>query len=1192
MPKYNKEQQAAIDLRGKTILVSAPAGSGKTRILVARLISLIINDHYSVNEFLVLTFTKAAGNEMRQRLNISLHEEALRPYDEKTIEHIEKQIQLLPHAYITTFDSFCKTLLEKYGYLIGIMPGFKVNPSPNLIKNQALEACLEKWVKEESFRDYAYRHNSKNNFDDLKELLMNLQNTTNSFVDFHHFLDEVHDKYYSFDEFGNQSILEGITRLYREVCLKSLSSYNILYLFCERNDISYFFETEEDATKPAPADALYDYFSGLYEALKQPLTFDTLQSLLSQKIVMSSIKWKELDADDTVKKTYTKLKANVTEPLNRMKKSLSISSLEEFKSLLDYSFQDITFLLGKNGLLDQFNLAYSQIKKERNELDFHDLEEYATKLLSDDFPVIERLNHTLKEIMIDEYQDTNEIQENLVTKIAHYDQEIPMFMVGDMKQSIYRFRQADPSIFQYKFDTFTKLEDMTENDTCIRIDLKYNYRSEKVVLDSVNYIFDSIMDTQVGGLEYIHGDNAILRYDFDAKGTTLSELEKNHDFDTDILLSFYDDLDSLSYRITHPHAKKEDLSKQELEAHMIAQKIIQMRKENHYDYHDFAVLMRSTTEFITYKKVFERYHIPANITLSGGLFESNEVISMITLLKALVNPYDDIAMLSVLHNHFLFSHFTENEILELRDDEEPLYINLTHHNSPKVEHFLEVFEILRSDAKKLSPYETLKRCLKETDYQAFVSQLMNGEQRSANLDILLETFRTNKEYPYLKDYLELLDSSIDQAPGFIASDENDAVEFMTIHKSKGLQFPVVFVSSLHKKFNSADESAPIIISQHHGIASYVSALEQSMYGSIVCKYDHPYSQMLRKLIHQETINEEMRILYVALTRAEKKLILTGTIQDEEDIVSIARQVKANDTDPTIKQGDGVVYNLMMRSVNNYLSWILMAVLRNHDFQKELIRYIPGIGHYLLLQRSSFKELDNPDTSLARFHCTIRHSQDIINHIPQYAKITLSDQFEAYKKYYDYQYSYPVLPRSEAVTSMEEMKADNTHFDFKSEDSTYLATDKGTLVHNVLSYFNFKDDNPEKLIQYLYQKQMFDQEGFTILENYLPHFHAFMASDIYHLISQSQKIYQEKSFRYKDEKGQIINGIFDLVFITENDVYVLDYKTDRVSSDNSEDDLKALHHTQLSYYSKVLKEIFHKDVHAIVYYLHIDKAIYL
>ena len=1176
MPKYNKEQQAAIDLRGKTILVSAPAGSGKTRILVARLISLIVNDHYSMDQFLVLTFTKAAGNEMKQRLNVSLHEEALANHDEETLRHIQEQIQLLPHAYITTFDSFCKTLLEKYGYLIGVMPGFKVNPSPDLIKDQVLDQCLEKWIEDPRFQDYASRHNTKNDFDELKQTLIDFQNITNSFVDFHQFLDQVHEKYYNPKFFGEKPILDGMAKLYQDCCIKSLSAYNILYRFCEKHDITYFFETDENAKHPAPATALYDYYSDLYNALNKPFSFDILNGLVSHKIEMSSIKWSELGVDDSVKKQYTKLKADVTEPLKKLQKYFSFT--DKFHEYLTFSYEDIYYLLGKNGLLDQFNQAYKETKKARNELDFHDLEEYATRLLQEDQPVVERLNHTLKEIMVDEYQDTNQIQENLVLKIANYDKEIPMFMVGDMKQSIYRFRQADPSIFQHKFDTFTKLEEMTEYDTNIRIDLKYNYRSEKVVLDSVNYIFDCIMDTAVGGLEYIHGDNAILRYDYDAKGTTLSELKKNHDFDTDVLISLYNN--------------QEEYTKSEVEAHMVAQKIIQMRQVTDYKYHDFAVLMRATTEFITYKKVFERYHIPVNITLSTGLFESNEVISIMTLLKALVNPYDDIAMLSVLHNNFLFSHFTENELLEIRDADDPLYINLTHHTNNKVLHFLEVFDDLRNTAMTSSPYETLKKCLKETGYQAFVSQLMNGEQRSANLDILLETFRTNEEYPYLKDYLELLDSSSSQAPGFIASDENDAVEFMTIHKSKGLQFPVVFVSAMQKKFNNSDEKADIIISQHDGVAGSVARKEKSPFGKILCKYEHPYLKMLKLLIRQETVNEEMRILYVALTRAEKKLILTGTIKDEEEIISIARKVQANDTDPTLTKGHGVVYNLAMRSTNNYLSWVLMALLRHPNFQKDIRQFIPEISPYLSLDRSSFEELENDDTYLARFHCVIQDSSETINKIPAYAKTKIENQYRAYKKYYDFEYPYPVEPRSIAVTSMEEMKNDDTHFDFSNEETHYLATDRGTLVHNLLSYFNFKDDDPQELIESLHKNQMFDEEGLKVLNNYLPHINDFINSDTYQLIKDADRIYQEKQFRYKDENGLIINGIFDLVFIKDNKVYVLDYKTDRVSKDNSDETLKDLHRTQLSYYSKVLKEVFHTDVQPIIYYLHINKAIYL
>lgn len=270
----------------------------------------------------------------------------------------------------------------------------------------------------------------------------------------------------------------------------------------------------------------------------------------------------------------------------------------------------------------------------------------------------------------------------------------------------------------------------------------------------------------------------------------------------------------------------------------------------------------------------------------------------------------------------------------------------------------------------------------------------------------------------------------------------------------------------------------------------------------------------------------------------------------------------------------------------------MALLRHKDFQNDIKILIPEIRPYLSLDRSSFKELENKDTQLARFHCTILDSSETVQRIPPYAKIKADNQYRAYKKYYDFEYPYPTEPRSIAVTSMEEVKNDETHFDFSNEGTHYLATDRGTLVHNLLSYFNFKEDNPQELIQSLYSNQMFDEEGLKVLNNYLPHINDFINSDTYQLIKDADQIYQEKQFRYKDENGLIINGIFDLVFIKDNKVYVLDYKTDKVSKDNSEEVLKELHRTQLSYYSKVLKEVFHTDVQPIVYYLHINKAIYL
>ena len=1168
MPKYNKEQQAAIDIRNRSILVSAPAGSGKTRILVARIADLIVKDHYDISEFLVLTFTDAAGQEMKQRLNDTLHDILATTNDPSLQKHIAKSLAQLPHAYITTFDSFCKALLEKYGYLVNVMPGFEVNATPRLMQSEVLDECFKEWIKDPRFKDYASRHNLKNSFDDFKQTLYSFLDKTNAFVDFHDFLETIHDRYYLFDDFTDSKIFTLMVDLYKEAYKKALSHFNVLSLYAEKHHIDDFFVGSEE--KPSSADSLLNFIDDHLKTLNMPITSDVFFSLLKDKPEKSTtIKWKDLGIEDDIKKQFNSLKDKVLKPIKELEKSLHIDNMEDFKCILHDSYNDLLFLLGKDGLLDQFQQAYDQKKKDVNQLDFHDLEAYATLLLNDEYPVVEKLNHSLKEIMIDEYQDTNQIQENLVGRIAHYDKEIPLFMVGDMKQAIYRFRQADPSIFSKKFETFTKLDDMQDEDKNIRIDLKYNYRSQKCVLDSINYIFDSLMDKDVGGLDYIYGENAILRYDFSVKNEPpLEKLKEMHCYDSEVLLA-----------MTHDDHR---YSKSEFEAHMVAQKIIKMKEEG-YDFKDFAVLMRNASDFITYKKIFEQYHIASNVTLSKGLLASNEVKSLVAMMKALYDPYDDIALLSVLRNRFLFSYFDENTLLSIKQ-EGSLYESLKASDHPKAIHFLEVFHKLREDALKQSPYTTLKEILSYSDYHCFVSSLINGEQRSANIDALLELVRTNSQFVYLKDFIDFIEADNEAAPGCIASDNVDAVSFMTIHKSKGLQFKVVFVSGLQHQFNKSDEQSLILLDKSKGIASTLRAYQDTpSYGPVLCEFSNPYRDVISKYIHKEALNEEMRILYVALTRAEDKLILTGVLKDTSTITQLAREVKANDSDPNHKRGHSVVYNLNMRQKNNYLDWILMALLRHPDFVEDLKKYKPDFS--LKLSRSSFKELQNEDTQLARFHLSIHNSEDIANAIPSYVKKEVENHYDRYQKYYDYIYPYEDQNRSVAVTTLQKQE---DHAILDLNDYVNNAASLGTLVHTILSYLTFKDDHLDQLLQSLKDKHFFNENDYKRITDYKHHLEDFINSDLYQMISSSSTIYKEKSFRYK--KDQIINGIFDLVFIKDDHVYVVDYKTDHITKRNTVADLIEKHRVQLELYKEVLSHYFKKEVTGYVYYLETNQMV--
>lgn len=1187
MSSFNKEQEQAIMTRGKTILVSAPAGSGKTRILVERMRRLIEEDRYEIDNFLVLTFTDAAGKEMKQRLSLQLHEDLANfSIDQETKAHIERQLLKLPQSYMTTFDSFCKALLEKYGYLVGVMPGFEVNASPELIQSTVLDQCFDKWIVNPKFRDYIRRHNLKNNFDDLKKTLINYNASTGSYVNFQETLQEFYNTYYHIDDFSSSPIFDLLVRSYKDAFEDALSNYNTLENYCSKENFECFFTGNEK--KVSIAESLSTYLMSHVDAFKHRLTYDTFLSLLKDKPAPSAnMAWKDmgLESGDEKRKRYDDLKKRVMAPINDLKDIIWIKDLNEFEELLNLSFQDIQFLLGKGGLLESFQSAYLEEKKRLNQLDFHDLEEYATKLLSDDLPVLKTINASLKEIMLDEYQDTNQIQENLVLKLAGqaHDcqglQVVPMFMVGDMKQSIYRFRQADPRIFKEKFDTYVPYENATEQDKFIRIDLKHNYRSEKAVLDSINYIFDCIMDNEIGGLEYFNDPNALLRYDYVVKKKSLEELSQIHDYDSEVMIGFSE--------------KTKEYTKSELEAHMIASKIIKMHEEEGYEFKDFAILMRNTTDFITYKKIFENYGIPANITLSKGLFDSNEAISLIALMKALINPNDDIAMASVLHNNFVFSHFDENELLAMRDQSEQpesLYEDVKKAGTYKSECFIDTFENLRKIALTSSPYDTLIAALEASRYQDFVSSLINGEQRSSNIDTLVELARSSDEYRYLEDFVDFVDSGVQKSPGKIASDESNAVEFMTIHKSKGLQFKVVFLSNMQHKFNTADETSYILMDQANGIASkYRQFRETDEFGNVLVEYENPYRNLIGKAIHKEAIDEEMRILYVALTRAEKKLVMTAVIDDETRLIDLAAKVQANESDPNRASNNTVIFNNHLRKVNCFFDWIMMALMRHPDIENDLKSYIPAITPNLDLRRTGFKKLNNEETALARFHLEIKSLTEITSTISQKQTLDAIDQYHQVQDYYNYVYPYQDKERSIAVTKLQAL-ADEAGFEHLESQSSRRedALSLGTLVHNVLYYCPFDETDFTTLIARLKDEGMFTDDEYQLIHQYQHHLDDFRESDVYKIIAKST-FYKEKPFRYFNGE-QVINGIFDIVFIHEGDVYVLDYKTDHITSSNSYKKLQDKHRIQLETYKEILTKQFHKPVKGYVYYLETNQMI--
>lgn len=1197
---FNEGQLKAINQRNSSILVSAPAGSGKTKILVTRIVELL-KEGYSINDFLVVTFTEAAGNEMKQRLNEELNDLISNKNEDINYQHIEQQIQDLPNAYITNFHGFCSLLLKKYGYLVDVMPGFEINSDPKSIKKEILKECIEQWVLDEDYKEFFSLYFPGYQFDAFENILLMIDELSHSIDHFYQFVEEIHQSCYeslstSLEEWPLFSRLKD---LFLSEAYESMNKLSELLYYAQENNLVDFYDrpdeqTEKNQLLKIPYESFYDYLDFIITSLNKNITYDTFYSIVTSKPEKAyNMNWKEVDED--VKKTFNKLKTDVLSSFQKAVSSYLDKSVEEFIEKMKISYQAIEKLMAKGELLDQFQYQYSLKKKELNQLDFADLEKFTHQLLEPQYGIVQKLNNRLKEIMVDEYQDTNQIQESLLLKIAHGKKEIPLFMVGDMKQSIYRFRQADPQIFLNKYNTFSLSEDDCLKTKTKRIDLVFNYRSCKIVLDSINYIFNAIMDRSIGGLEYYLDESARLNYDYVGKenGKKKEARErffKDRHLSTELLIDVYQ--------------PKSPLEKDQYEAHMVAQKILKLKEEFRLNdkpisYKDIVVLMRSTPSFITFKKVFDSYHIPNHIVLSQGLLSSNEIITTITALKAIANPYDDVSLLSLLTAPFTFSSINENIIATTRINkkDQSLYDCLLESSDPLILSFIETYHELREYSYSHSPYDLLLELEKRSEYPLFVSHLINGQQRKANLDLFHEIIKNiQTEYPYLKDVLEILEHSSDYAPGSLASDNNDAVEFMTIHKSKGLEFPIVFVCNMHKKFNTQDSKERLIIDKQLGFALKPRVrMSNDHLKDIIVEYENPYRNMIAKTLLNESINEEMRILYVALTRASSKLIMTGVIKDMKEIVDIQQKLLVDQMPDIYKRQDAknVLLYDRLRKTNNYLYWVLSAVLRHPDIIHQCMT-IPELKERAMKLKSYHLERYNTfdSTEHAMFDLMITNDQKIEENIPPYSYNQTSLGNELQEKYDQYVYPYDLsLNKTIAVTSMIECPNDHL-FDLPNEkdDSIIKATDKGTLIHLLMSYFSFDGhDDIYSIISLLKKENLIDDDGERVLLDYAYHFDCFIKSDCYQMICKANHIYKEKAFSYND-KGNIVHGIFDLVFVYNQQIYVLDYKSDRLNKNTSHQSLIDKHHFQLNYYKKVLKEYFHQDIQAIVYYFHLDKYV--
>ena len=817
MPKFTEEQQLAIDMEGTNILVSAGAGSGKTAVLTERVLRKL-KEGTHINELLILTFTNKAALEMKERVRKKLKENEL--IDE---------LDLLDSSYITTFDAYSLALVKKYADTIHLSSNITIAESSIL-------DLAKKEILDEIFLDYYDK--CPNDFlnlitkfclkDDktIKKRILELDSTLDLKLSKDEFIDNYISKYYS-DE-----VIDNYIKEYLE--LLSKKKENIIDLY-------------EEVRSVASDKYLNDLDVAFKPFVDSDTTYQSMRDNLVEKLPTSR-KGKE----DVSKESLENLKTL----LNEFKDLVIYESIDDIKTSIIKTKEYISIILE---LVKELDKRFTLYKKENNYYTFMDIEKLAITLVRDNLEIREEAGNSFKEILIDEYQDTNDIQETFISYIAHDN----VYMVGDIKQSIYRFRNANPSIFKDKYDNYKK-----EVGGRV-IDLAKNFRSRKEVLDDINLFFSHIMDDYLGEADYNNGHAMIfgnMTYEGSAKTTNNNYLD----------IYNYDEKDK-SY------------SKLEKEAFIIANDIKEKINSKYlvYDkdedslreieYRDFVILLDRATDFTTYKQVFEYLGLP--ITLyedekTSGSTDLYLLKNFFIMAKSIItNNYDSkfcLAFTSISRS-FLFS-YTDDEIYQC-------LVNNTYKDTSVFKLFKEVLE----NIDELTPVVYLEKLLEKLNYIDKLTLIGNVEINSSRMEYFynLITNLENSNFTILdvSDYLEKINNEKLEIKLAISKEDSNSVKIMTIHKSKGLEYPICYFAGFYKDFNKDEYKSNVLFDDTYGII--IDEVDTN--NKLITK-----TLSLEKL-KQKDISEKIRLLYVALTRAREKMIIVmpNTSNDKElgDIVS-------------------------------------------------------------------------------------------------------------------------------------------------------------------------------------------------------------------------------------------------------------------------------------------------------------------
>ena len=1144
---FTKEQTQAIENDGANILVSAAAGSGKTTVLVARIINKIIMKKIDIDKLLIVTFTNAAASEMKERLLKALYDEIDKnPND----VHLQKQVNLINQAHISTISSFCLDVIRNNFFEIGMSANCRVGDPAEIeiLKQEAIEEVFENnyELQNEDFLDLLNKYTIYKDDEPLKNIILKLFDFTSSIPYPHKWINQaVEDYNVEVEDFAQTKwgkiIIDRAKQLIDDSIISLERAKKMLY--GNSNLMKPYELINEDINDLKSIDfSTWDKaFLGINSKVFNP--WSAKRKLEQDEI---ELKEKAKGIRDEVKKVFEK----------QIKKSLFIYNSNE--SISD--IKKMYFTLKKiERLLLEFEEGFSSKKKERNVVDFSDIEHTALNLLIDKQGKKTEIakQNDFNEILIDEYQDSNLIQESILSAISSGNN---LFMVGDVKQSIYRFRQARPDLFIEKYEKYDLIKNDNEIKDDTKIQLYKNFRSREEVLNFSNVIFQNIMSKQLGEIEY--NEDEYLNY-----------VEKEEKAKIDCK--------SEMYIIETKESDEKDEEREEeigvvdnatLEARLACKKIKELHNEG-IDYKDIAILLRSPgTVGAVYEKELLEAGIPVFSDATSEYLESIEIDTIISLLKIIDNPLQDIPLVSVLRSPI--GGFNDNELIEIRlNKKEGNYYNALVETSNdnnelgnKVKDFLNKIDEFRMLQNEIPLDELIWKIYSETGYYHFVRLMPNGKLRQANLRKLFEKAKEYEKISFkgLFNFIGFIEkvaskSSSNLIAAKIIGEKDDVVRIMSIHKSKGLEFPVVILCGVEKRFNEQDMKTKIIYDQDIGIG--INYIDDGI------EYPTLTKDAINIKAKKELVSEEMRILYVALTRAKDKLIIIGADQNV--------QKKLNEKESEVEKyhGKGSINKLnnnLVEKYNRFIDWIELVYktdkklnLNLEIIPKSEIKYEEKIENEnrdeidRKIDRIKFEEIDK----LLKWN----YNYSILVEAPSKTSVTALKNCKIKIK------NDEIFMLDDRVTEKEIIPL---NLDFNEQDKNLTPAEKGTLIHLVLQKLENEDVNSTiDNLKVNKEEKDFLKNNQKIIEEYIK---TPLFKDLKNAIETHKETPFYINIKYKNTgESVLVQGVIDLYYINQNNELILvDYKTDQGVN---EEILKQRYINQLEIYKVALKRALKRDV---------------